>query len=151
PKVNRSRSCSVVPISLQTRVVKSCEKSGLAEPLRIVDRAVEIVGGLVALELAIASGLLRSSEEGSDFRGAERLETAGSVKSLLDVGERFAAGDDDAGGQIHGEVEALDGGKSIAAKEQTCAHGLHAENTDFIFHKNGKDFLAKAFVVSVHG
>ena len=116
-----------------------------------MDRAVEIVGGLVAFELAVAGGLLCSGKQGSGVGGGERFETARDVKSLLDVGQRFATGDDDAGGQIHGKVEALDGGKSIAAEEETCAHGLHAENTDFILHKNGKDFLTKAFVVSVHG
>src|SRR6267378_4897677 len=98
------------------------DKWNLAEPLRIVDGAVEVVGGLVEFELAVAGGLLGSGEQGGSFGGGQRLETARSVKSLLDVGQRFAAGDDDTGGQIHGVVEALDGGKRIAAEKQFVAH-----------------------------
>ena len=98
-----------------------------------MDGAVEVVTGLIAFELAVAGGLLGSAEKCRGFGGAERLETACGVESLLDVGEGFAAGDHDASGQIHSEVEALNGGKSIAAEEETGAHGLHGENTDFIF------------------
>ncbi len=60
-------------------------------------------------------------------------------------------GDDDAGGQIHGEMEALDRKKCVASEKQPGAHGLHAEDADFIFDEDGKDFLPKAFVVSIHG
>src|SRR5260370_13862301 len=117
----------------------------------MVDGAVEVVGGLVACELTVAGGLLCLDKKSSGLGGGERLEGAGCVESLLDVGERFAAGDDDTRGQIHGEVEALDGGKRIAGEEETGGHGFPAEDTNFIFHQVRKDLLPEALVMSVHG
>ena len=113
--------------------------------------AVEIARGLVTFKPAIPRRLGGLRQQFGDLRFIHGPKTARGLQGLLKDGQGIATGDDDAGGQIHGKVEALDGGKSIAAEEETCAHGLHAENTDFILHKNGKDFLTKAFVVSVHG
>src|SRR5260370_13015150 len=102
----------------------------------MVDGAVEVVGGLVAFELTVAGGLLCLDKKSSGLGGGERLEGAGCVERLLDGGERFAAGDYDTRGQIHGEVEALDGGKRIAAEGETGAHGFLAKDTNFISHHN---------------
>src|SRR5260370_15274453 len=117
----------------------------------MVDGAVEVVGGLVAFELTVAGGLLCLGKKSGALGGGEQFEGASYVESLLDVGERFAAGDDDTRGQIHGVVEALDGGKRIAAEEETGAHGFHAEDANFIFYQDRKDVLPEALVMSVHG
>src|SRR6266436_819390 len=133
---------------------QNCEefkKSELAEPLRIVDGAVEVVGGLVAFELTFASGLLRLGKKSGGLGGGQRLETPRDIESLLQVGKGFAAVDDDAGGQAHGVAETLDGRDGVALEEYSGAHGFHAEDTNFIFHEDGKDFFLETFVVGVHG
>jgi len=49
---------------------RRCKESELAEPLRIVDGAVEVVGGLVAFELAFASGLLCFGKKSGGLSGS---------------------------------------------------------------------------------
>src|SRR6266850_1329482 len=127
------------------------DPSGLAEPLRVVDGAVEVVRGLVAFELAFASGLLRFGEKRSRLGRGQRLEVSRDIESLLHVGEGFATGDDDAGGQAHGVPETLDSRNRIALEQESGAHGLHAKDANFVFHKDRQNFLLETLVVGVHG
>src|SRR5260370_26432795 len=134
-----------------SRVGKSWKKTGRAEPLRIVDGAVEVVGGLVAFELALASGLLCFGKKGGRLVSGQRLEIPRDIQSLVHVGKGLATGDDDAGGQAHGVAETLDGRDGVAFEQDSGTHGLHAEDADFIFHEDGKDSLPETLVVRVHG
>src|SRR6266403_1182737 len=134
-----------------SRVARNCKKYELAEPLRIVDGAVEVVRGLVAFELAFASGLFCLGKKSGGLSGGQRLEIPRDLEGLLQVGKGFATGDDDTGGQAHGVAETLDGRDRVAFEKDSGTHGLHAENANFIFHEDGQDFLSKTLVVSVHG
>src|SRR6266850_7324399 len=134
-----------------SRVARNCKKYELAEPLRIVDGAVEVVRGLVAFELAFASGLFCLGKKSGGLSRGQRLEIPRDIEGLLQVGKGFATGDDDTGGQAHGVAETLDGRDRVAFEKDSGTHGLHAENANFIFHEDGQDFLSKTLVVSVHG
>ncbi len=69
-----------------------------------MDGAIEVVRGLVAFELAIASSLLCFVKKGGGLGGGQRLEIPRDIESLLQVGKGFATGDDDTGGQAHGVI-----------------------------------------------
>src|SRR6266850_4477652 len=126
------------------------DPSGLAEPLRIVDGAVEVVRSLVAFELAFASGLLRFGEKRGGLGGGQWLEASRHIKSLLQVGEGFATGDNHTGGQAHDIAETFHRRHRVAFEEKSSAHGLHAENANFVFQEHGEDFFLETFIVGVH-
>ena len=67
------------------REMRPPEESGtirLAEPLRIVGRAVEVVRGLVAFELAFASGLFCFGKKSGGLGRGQRLEIPRDIESL---------------------------------------------------------------------
>src|SRR6267143_466753 len=127
------------------------EPYGLAEPLRIVDGAVEAVGGLVAFELTFASGLLGFGEKRGGLGGGQRLEVSRDVESLPQVNKGFATGDDHAGGQAHGVAETLDSRNRVAFEQESSAHRLHAEDANFVFHEHRQHFFLETFIMGVHG
>jgi len=51
-----------------------------------VDGAIEVVRGLVAFELAFASGLLCLGKKSGGLSGGQRLEISRDIESLLQVG-----------------------------------------------------------------
>src|SRR5258708_1630561 len=84
------------------------------QPLRILVRAIEVVRSLVAFELALGGrhGSLR--EQSRDFGLAQRLETARSIERLPKNLQRITSSNHHAGGQVHGVMQALNRGCSLA-------------------------------------
>ena len=112
--------------------------------------AVELGGSFVEFEGAVAGNGFGFGEEGGDFGGGERAKSLGGLEGLVEVGQRLAAGDNDASGKIHGVVEAIDGRDGFALENEAGAHGLHAENGDALLDGHGNNFFLEAMVVRVH-
>src|SRR6202023_2034466 len=84
------------------------------QPLRILVRAIEVVRSLVAFELALGARRGGLRQQGGDFGLAQRLETACSVERLLKNLQRITSRNHHARGQVHGVMQALNRGCSLA-------------------------------------
>src|ERR1700724_226788 len=84
------------------------------QPLRILVRAIEVVRSLVALELALGGRRGGLREQSGDFALAQRLETARSIERLLKNLQRITSSNHHARGQVHGVMQALNRGCSLA-------------------------------------
>src|SRR4029077_18291504 len=78
------------------------------------------------------------------------LKTACRIQSLVQDLEGIASSDDHAGRQVHGVMQALDGGHGFALKNEGIAHGLHGKHPDVLFLQNRKHSGLKAVVMVVH-
>ena len=112
--------------------------------------AVELGGGFVEFEGAVAGDGFGFGEQGGDLLRAERAEGFGGLEGLVEVGHGFTAGDDHAGRQIHRVVQAINGRDGFALEHEAGSHGLHAENGDALLDGNGNDFFLEAVEVRVH-
>src|SRR2546422_588463 len=120
------------------------------QPLWILVRPIEMMGRLVQLVLAVARGGRRPGGQRFHFRLAQRAKGAGGVQRLLEHRQRIAAGDHDAGRQVHGVVEALDGRHRTAHQNERIAHGLHPQHADVLLDQHGHDLLHEAVVMGIH-
>src|SRR6202044_4090285 len=108
----------------------------LAQPLRVRDSSVKLVGGFVEFELTCFGGLRRFCEKSCNLRRIPRLKTAGGPQGLLKNRDRIAARDNHAGGKTNRVLQALDCGSSLAPQNNFVAHGLHGETSNALFGKN---------------
>src|ERR1700676_1023130 len=122
----------------------------LAKPLRVSDRAIEIVTGFIKLELATLRSLCRFCQKSCNLGRPHRLKTAGGTKSLLKNWHRIAASDDDTGGKTHCVLQTLDRCNRLASENNLIAHRFHAENSDALLAQHRQDLLFKTVEVSVH-
>src|SRR5579862_6955706 len=120
--------------------------SQLIQPLRILVCPIEVVRGLVKLPFAFLSHWRRAGQKRSDLLTAQRLERSSHFQRLLQDGKRIASGDDHAGRQREGVLEAFDRLSGLALKDQAIAHGLHAQYSDVVLYQDGKHFLFEAVV-----
>src|SRR5213592_731531 len=80
------------------------------QPLWILVCPIEVMSRLVQLVFPVARGQRRPAEQCCHGRLAQRAKGACRVHCLLEHWQRVAARDHHAGRQIHGIMEALDGG-----------------------------------------
>src|SRR5256712_2077902 len=120
------------------------------QPLWILVCPIKVMGRLVQLVFPVARGERRPAEQCCHGRLAQRAKGACRVQRLLEHRERVAAGDHDAGRQIHGIVEAFDGRHRAAHQDERIAHGLHPQHADTLLHQHRHDLLLEAVVMGIH-
>jgi len=122
----------------------------LAKPLRVGVGAIEVVARFVQFELAGFRSFCRFCQKSCNLGRVQRMKTAGCLESLLENRKRIAAGDDDAGWQIHRVVEAFHGGGGFTLKNKVVAHRLHTEHAAIVLEQDRQDFFLETVVVRIH-
>jgi hypothetical protein len=118
------------------------------QPLRIVERTVKIMRRFVEFILPALRSSCSLRQKGGHLFPAQGLEGAGNLQRLLQNRERIATGNDDAGRQVQGILQAFHRFGRLTPEDQAVAHGFHAQHAYVVFQKHRQYFFLETVVMS---